>query len=79
MRKFKVRTGNPPVLGGWLGKAMSGARWDGAVQEYAWFRLLAMLPSDRAAEQIKLNRFLDREARWGITSITLIEGKPARR
>jgi predicted amidohydrolase YtcJ len=25
-----------------------------------------MLPSDRAAEQIKLNRFLAREARWGV-------------
>ena len=79
VRKFKVRTSDPPVLGGWFGKAMNGGQWDGVVQEYAWFRLLAMLPSDSAAEQTKLSRFLDSEARWGITSLTLIEAKPARR
>lgn len=78
-RKFSVRMSDPPVLGGWFGKDMKAERWDGVVHEYAWFRIFQMLPSDRGTEQARLQRFLNREAQWGVTSITLIESKPRRR
>lgn len=78
-RKFDIRATDPPVLGGWFGKNMKAGHWDGVVHEYAWFRILAALSSDRAADEVRLRRFLAREARWGVTSITLIETKPTRR
>jgi hypothetical protein len=78
-RKFNVRTTDPPVLGGWFGKDMKAARWNGVVHEYAWLRIFEARPTDRATEQARLQRFLDREAQWGVTSLTLIEPKPARR
>jgi hypothetical protein len=78
-RRFNIHPRDPPVLGGWFGKNMQSARWDGAVHEYAWFRIFEMLPSDRAAAEARMRRFLVREAQWGVTSITLIESKPAHR
>lgn len=78
-RKFKIRPSDPPVLGGWYGKDMRSARWDGVVHEYAWFQIFKKLPSDTGAGQAAMRRFLDREAKWGVTSITLIESQPARR
>ena len=78
-REFGVRTADPPVLGGWFGKNMKASHWDGIVHEYAWFRILAALPSDRAHNLVRLRQFLDREAQWGVTSITLIETKPTSR
>lgn len=78
-RKFNIGTGDRPVLGGWFGKDMKSQHWDGVVHEYAWFRIFETLPSDRAAEEARLRRFLEREVQWGVTSITLIEPKPTRR
>jgi predicted amidohydrolase YtcJ len=78
-RRLNIRTADPPVLGGWFGKDMKAARWDGVVHEYAWLGIFEILPTDRAAEERRLKRFLDREAQWGVTSITLIEPKPTRR
>ncbi len=74
-----VDTNAPPPLGGWYGKDMKAKHWDGVVHEGAWFRLYQMLMSDRAGEKARLQDFLAREARWGITSITLMEVEPARR
>jgi predicted amidohydrolase YtcJ len=78
-RRFKVRVDDPPALGGWFGKNMLSAHWDGVVHEYSWFQIFESLPSDLPAAEAAVRRFLDREARWGVTSITLIELKPAHR
>lgn len=78
-RQLRIRMSDPPVLGGWFGKDMKALHWDGVVQEYAWFRIFETLPTNRATEKARLKKFLDREAQWGVTSITLIEPKPARR
>ena len=79
VRKFGIRQGDPPPLGGWFGKDMKAKKWDGVVHEGAWFCIFQMLMSDRAGEQAKLRRHLDREAQWGVTSITVMEVEPARR
>ena len=78
-RDFRIRVNEPPVLGGWYGKDMRSPRWNGVVHEYAWFRIFAMLQADRAVGEARLRQFLNREARWGVTSITLIEPRPGRR
>lgn len=78
-RKFGLRQSDQPPLGGWFGKDMKAKQWDGVVHEAAWFGIYEMLMSDRAGEQAKLRRFLDREAQWGVTSVTLMEVEPARR
>ena len=58
---------------------MNSKKWDGVVHEGAWFRIYQLLMSDRAGEQAKLRGYLDREAQWGVTSITLMEVEPAGR
>ncbi|HEY1469232.1 MAG TPA: amidohydrolase [Candidatus Acidoferrum sp.] len=78
-RKFSIRQDDPPPLGGWFGKDMKAKKWDGVVHEGAWFRIFQMLMSDRDGEQAKLRGYLDREAQWGVTSITLMEVEPAHR
>jgi predicted amidohydrolase YtcJ len=78
-RKFGVRPSDPPPLGGWFGKDMKSRQWDGAVHQGAWFRIFQTLMNDRAGEQAKLRRFLDCEAQWGVTSISIMEIEPARR
>ena len=78
-RKLGVRVGDPPPLGGYFGKNMKSKQWDGVVQEGAWFSIYHMLMSDRAGERARLRRHLDREARWGVTSITIMEVEPERR
>jgi predicted amidohydrolase YtcJ len=78
-RNFGIRQSDPPPLGGWFGKDMKAKKWDGVVHEGAWFRVFQMLMSDRTGEQAKLRRYLDREAQWGVTSITLMEVEPVRR
>lgn len=78
-RKFGIRQSDPPPLGGWFGKDMKAKKWDGVVHEGAWFRIFQMLMGDRDSEQAKVRRHLDREAQWGVTSITVMEVEPARR
>ena len=78
-RKFDVRPNDPPPLGGFFGKDMKGKKWDGVVHEGAWSRIEQTLTRDRAEEQAKLRRHLNREAQWGVTSITIMEVEPARR
>ncbi len=78
-QKFGIRLNDPPPLGGWFGKDMKSKKWDGVVHEGAWFRIFQTLMTDRAGEQAGLRRYLDREAQWGVTSITLMEVEPARR
>jgi hypothetical protein len=45
----------------------------------AWFRIFDMLMSEPLTQEAKLRRLLQGEARWGVTSITLIEFRPALR
>jgi predicted amidohydrolase YtcJ len=77
-RKFNVRTNSPPVLGGWFGKDMKAARWDGVVHEYERYRIFEMLPSDQVAEEATTAVPGSRDS-VGVTSLTLIEPKPGRR
>jgi predicted amidohydrolase YtcJ len=78
-QKFGIHQSDPPPLGGWFGKDMKSKKWDGVVHEGAWFRIFQTLSTDRPGEQAGLRRYLDREAQWGVTSITLMEVEPARR
>ena len=78
-RKFGIRPSDPPPLAGWFGKDMKAQRWDGVVHQGAWFRIFQALMTDQASEQAKLTRYLEREARWGVTSLTIMEVEPERR
>jgi predicted amidohydrolase YtcJ len=79
-KKVGVHPNDPPPLGGFFGKDMKSAKWDGAVHEGAWFGiLLPTLLTDHSHEQERLRRFLQSEARWGVTSVTGMEPFPAQR
>ncbi|WP_109488913.1 amidohydrolase [Occallatibacter savannae] len=78
-QRFHVDEQAPPPLAGFFGKDMKSAHWDGVVHESAWFRIREMLMGDVEGEPDRLRRVLDREARWGVTSITLLDVYPARR
>jgi len=60
-----------PVVGGFFGKSMRSAHWDGVVHEFAALRLYPQL-FDRASEPDRMREFLNAAARWGITSIQLM-------
>ena len=78
-QKFGINLKDPPPLAGWFGKDMKSKTWDGVVHESAWFRIFQALMTDRSREQSKLQNYLDREARWGVTSITIMEVEPEHR
>ncbi len=78
-RKFNVRENDPPPLAGFFGKDMKSRQWDGVVHESAWFRIREMLMGDQAGEEARLRKVLEREAQWGVTSLTLLDVYPARR
>jgi predicted amidohydrolase YtcJ len=78
-KRFGVDTNAPPPLAGWYGKDLKSQHWDGVVQQGAWFRIFDMLMSEPSGQEARLRRLLEGEARWGITSITLIEFHPALR
>jgi predicted amidohydrolase YtcJ len=78
-QKFGINLNDPPPLAGWFGKDMKSKTWDGVVHQSAWFRIFQALMTDRSREQSKLQNYLDSEARWGITSITIMEVEPERR
>jgi predicted amidohydrolase YtcJ len=78
-RKFNVREDDPPPLAGFFGKDMKANRWDGVVHESAWFRIREMLMGDEGGEEARLRKVLEREAHWGVTSITFLDVYPARR
>ena len=78
-QKFHVDEQAPPPLAGFFGKDMKSEHWDGVVHESAWFRIREMLMGDIEGEPARLRRVLDREARWGVTSITFLDVYPARR
>ena len=78
-KRFGIDTNAPPPLAGWYGKDLKSKRWDGVVQQSAWFRIFDMLFSQQTGQEAKVRRLLEGEARWGVTSITLIEFHPGRR
>ncbi|HKW26801.1 MAG TPA: amidohydrolase [Terriglobales bacterium] len=78
-RKFGIHPNDPPPLAGWFGKDMKAQRWDGVVHQGAWFRIFQALMTDRAGEQARLSSYLQREAQWGVTSLTIMEVEPERR
>ncbi len=78
-QRFNVRENDPPSLAGFFGKDMKSTHWDGVVHESAWFRIREMLMGDLAGEPSRLRKLLEREAEWGVTSITLLDVYPARR
>jgi len=78
-KKFGVRTNDPPPLASWYGKDMKSKQWDGVVHQSVWIRIYEMLMSDRTHEDAKLRGFLEGEAKWGVTSITLMENYPEHR
>lgn len=61
----------PPVMGGFFGKNMRSAHWDGVVHEYAAIELYARL-IDHAKEPGGLSAMLEAATHWGITSIQLM-------
>jgi predicted amidohydrolase YtcJ len=78
-RKFGIRPNDPPPLAGWFGKDMKARTWDGVVHQGAWFRIFQALMTDQAGEQARLSSYLEREAQWGVTSLTIMEVEPERR
>lgn len=78
-RKFGIHANDPPPLAGWFGKDMKAQKWDGVVHQGAWFRIFQALMADRAGEQARLSSYLQREAQWGVTSLTIMEVEPERR
>ena len=78
-RKFNVREDAPPPLAGFFGKDMKAKRWDGVVHESAWFRIREQLMGDEAGEEARLRKVLEREAQWGVTSVTFLDVYPTRR
>jgi predicted amidohydrolase YtcJ len=69
-RYLGINERDPPVLGGFFGKNMRSAHWDGVVHEYAAIQLYSRL-IDHAKEPASLSALLESAARWGITSIQL--------
>jgi predicted amidohydrolase YtcJ len=61
----------PRVMGGFFGKNMRSAHWDGVVHEYAAIELYARLV-DHTKETAGLSGMLEAATHWGITSIQLM-------
>ena len=78
-KRFGIDTSAPPPMAGWYGKDLKSQHWDGVVHQGAWFRIFDMLMSEPSGQEARLRRLLEGDARWGITSITLIEFHPALR
>jgi predicted amidohydrolase YtcJ len=78
-KRFGIDTSALPPLAGWYGKDLKSQHWDGVVHQGAWFRIFDMLMSEPSGQDARLRRLLEGDARWGITSITLIEFHPALR
>lgn len=78
-KRFGIDTSAPPPLAGWYGKDLKSQHWDGVVHQGAWFRIFDMLMSEPSGQEARLRRLLEGDARWGITSVTLIEFHPALR
>jgi predicted amidohydrolase YtcJ len=77
--RFGIDTGAPPPLAGWYGKDMKSKQWDGVVHQSAWFRIFDLLMSEKTGQEAKLRRLLEGEAKWGVSSIALLDLHPALR
>ena len=71
-----VNQQGPPGVGGFFGKGLNSRLWDSVVQEYDNFRL-ARLAHDLNAGETSMRCFLQQAARWGITSLQLMDPAPA--
>ena len=76
---FGVSVDAPPTLAGWFGKDMRSKKWDGVVHESEAFRLYPKMNSDSSQNDERLRTFLLQEAKYGVTSNTLLEPDPAAR
>ena len=70
-RYLGINEKDPPVMGGFLGKNMRSAQWDGVVHEFAAIELYARLV-DHTKEQASLSALFEAAAHWGITTIQLM-------
>jgi hypothetical protein len=53
------------------GKDLKSAKWDGAVQQSAWFRTFDRPMSEQMGQKARVRKLLEGEARWSVTSITI--------
>ena len=70
-RYLGIKEKDPPVMGGFFGKNMRSAQWDGVVHELAAIELYAKLV-DHAEEPAGLAAMLEAATHWGITTIQLM-------
>jgi predicted amidohydrolase YtcJ len=70
-RYLGINEKEPPVMGGFFGKNMRSAQWDGVVHELAAVELYARL-IDHAKEPAGFSAMLEAATHWGITSIQLM-------
>jgi len=70
-RFLGINENDPPVMGGYFGKNMRSARWDGVVHEFAAIELYARLV-DHTKEPASMSAMLDAATHWGITTIQLM-------
>ena len=70
-RFLGVNENDPPVMGGFFGKNMRSAQWDGVVHEFAAIELYARLV-DHTKEPASMSAILDAATHWGITTIQLM-------
>lgn len=71
-----VRADDPPPLARWYGKDMKSKRWDGVAHQSAWYPVLEKA-FDGPGDEPKLRKASEAEARFGVTSITLLELDPS--
>jgi len=70
-RYLGINEKDPPVMGGFFGKNMRSAQWDGVVHELAAIELYAKLV-DQAEEPARMAAMLEAATHWGITTIQLM-------
>ena len=70
-RYLGINEKDPPVMGGFFGKNMRSAQWDGVVHEFAAIELYARLV-DPVKEPAGLSAILEAATHWGITTIQLM-------
>jgi predicted amidohydrolase YtcJ len=70
-RYLGINEKDAPVMGGFFGKNMRSAQWDGVVHEFAAIGLYARLV-DHTKEAASLSAVLEAATHWGITTIQLM-------
>lgn len=78
VRRFQLPVTKPE--GGFFGKDMKAAAWDGVIHEYARYRLAPLLNPQAADAEFagQIAAFLDQAKRFGITSIQVMSPEPDR-